>query len=174
MTSEALDTALRTIPGQCKVVDKSHPNSPNWLGLHVEDQVGTVVLVVQCHPSNSGSTLVLNAGGTTYLRQWDEVKVASMIVSGFYLTASSKPRKTWPATIHKDLRTGPWPRAELPPVVSELLRKVHAHYLKCQGEDVRMAIERVKQELGFLKEHVSEEDVLRWYREAVVQDVLQS
>jgi len=172
MKESALETVLRTIPGQCSI----HTEENFGLQITVKDCVGHRVLGVDCRCSNSGATMGIWVSKMTYLKRWDETKAISMVLYGFYARASSKRNISYERLILRELRQKSPEDIKkcVPDIVHQVVALIHARYIKTRGEDVKMSIERVKKEFTMLKEHVSEDEVLRWFREIQVQEVMES
>jgi hypothetical protein len=172
-----LERLFSTVPRQYavkKVEDRKGSGT-----VTVEDAVGTVVLTVHVQSSNSGETccIAVCGCGYTYHKEWDEALVTAKVAYGFYAAASTTYRiASLEAAALRELRKGYSPhRTPIPPAVTDAVDAVRELYRAARGEDVVRAWEEMRKVMGRLsRKGVTEEQLLKEWREALVREVQES
>jgi len=176
----ALERLFETAPREYKVRKKQHTvagyGGREGGEVTVTDSVGTKLLWAQVAPSNSGETCCIAIHRYVYYKEWDGLKVLSMVAYGFYAQACSKPVTTLEAQALRELRTNSVPLISIvPPAVTEVVRAVHELYQSTRGEDVARAWEEARKLMAKLsRKGATEEQLVKEWREVLVREVQES
>lgn len=173
MKESPLEAALRTIPATYSV-----NTSTSLFGgtIVVKDCVDTEVLSFSVFASNSGDTCGIVSGAQkskmSYIKEWDEDKVMSKVIFGFYATATSFPKASYEAAILRELRTS---QPKLPPAVTDTMKRVRKLYIKIRGRDIERIWEEGRKLLKRMSRlGVTEEDLVKEWRETLIKEVQDS
>jgi hypothetical protein len=170
LRESALETALRTVPATFSI--DVRPNSRHGGVVTVRDCVGTEVLGFAVWPSNSGDTCGMGGRRMSYLKEWDEMKVRSKVVYGFYERASSKPKPSYEAAILRELVLR---NPGLPPAVADTVARVRELYAAARGGDAGRALEEARKVMRRMSRlGLTEVDLVREWRETLVREVQDS
>lgn len=133
-------------------------------------RIKTHEIRLMLNKSNSGRSFQLfGAGVNSGIREWDPAKIQSIIMS-LLVRGTSESRM---AQLLRELRANP--SAKLPKMVTEIVATIGSVYVKEMGGDDRQRrIAEAKKLFDQLKDMVTEEEVLQWYREAHVKKVMES
>ncbi len=102
------------------------------------------------------------------LKEWDEKKVQAMIISHLVPRQSN----SYEAQLLRELRRYSLP---IPAILDPLVREIHKIYVKeMGGDDLERRVAEVKKLFDQIKDHVTEDDVLQWFRETHVRKVMES
>jgi len=120
--------------------------------------------------SNSGRSFQFYGHGVnTGLQGWDAAKVQSIIMN--LLVPGTTKSQT--AQLLRELRSDP--SVKLPKMVTKIVAKIYEIYIKEMGGDDRQRrIAEARKLFDQLKDLVTEEEVVQWFREAQVKEVMES
>jgi hypothetical protein len=134
------------------------------------------LLDVMISKSNSGRSFqLLGSGINTNVREWDVFKIRQIVMCALAgeMTQGHSVVTSRGSVLLKELRLNPDVR--LPAIVEQVVKKIHEIYPKIMGgEDFDRRVAEVKKLFDLLKDSVSEDEVLQWYREAHVKKVMES
>ena len=138
--------------------------------IHTIDPNGSRDILLEVDASNSKRTVGIHGGSIrVYLREWDVAKARSIAI--WSLVHSNEP-KSHQTILYKEL--GQY-HGKMPNIVEMLVTELHQAYIKeMGGDDYQRRVNEIKKLLDQIKDLVSEDDVLQWYREAHVKKVMES
>lgn len=140
----------------------------------VVDQFGRKIILLSNRQVKK--TFIINSNvsfGTITIRRWDEIKVTNHIVYSIFARTSLRFDKSMKLHIFK-LLDDPITSNSIRslPLIKDLRDQTHAHFQNEYKLRVNSSIERIKIELSFLKDEISETDLTCWYRETIIKDVI--
>ena len=146
---------------------------PYMMDVCVKDADGDDVAPMWCRRSNSGQTV--SFGGTN-MKEWDWTVPASKFLAG--MSQRYGVRKAQASHVEsllkKELRAGV-KLDDMPAWLQQAVDECRRFYVRQKGDDVANAVRRAKEEARtFLKYGLKEEDFVRAFREALVEEVQES
>lgn len=142
--------------------------------LHIHDASGSRDIEFLLDVSNSKQTFGIHKMQSPvsryYLNQWDSAKVQAVII--WTLAHSTEP-KSAEKRLLKEIRQTP--EGTMPALVIDIEKMFYDTYVKKMGgDDLQRRVAEIKALLDSVKDEVTEEDVLQWYRETHVRKVMES
>lgn len=142
--------------------------------MHIRDASGSRDIEFLFDTSNSKQTFGIHKMHSPvnryYLSEWDPLKVRAVII--WTLAHSTEP-KAAEKRLLKELRQNP--ECPMPALVTQIEAKIYEVYVKKMGgDDLKRRVDEIKSLLDAIKDQITEEDLLQWYRELIVKKVMES